>query len=108
MGLLIDCETIFSTRLLRIAVGDTTPIPGMEHQQYVDNLEYESVSMADLLAEFRHLRQSNVLLASRLRRTELVRMGTASSLPVSANANLFIMGGHVAYHLNIIRKRLNR
>ena len=108
MGHLIDCERIFSTRLLRIAVGDTTPLPGMEHQQYVDNLDYESVDMVELLAEFGHLRKSNVLLASRLSRTELIRMGTASGLPVSANANLFIMGGHVAYHLNIIGMRLNR
>ena len=107
MGHLIDCERIFSTRLLRIAVNDTTPIPGIEHTQYVDNLDYDSVSMRALLDEFDHLRKSNALLADRLNRESLARMGTASDLPVSANANLFIMGGHVAYHLEIIRKRLN-
>ena len=108
MGHLIDCERIFSTRLLRIAVNDPTPIPGIEHTIYVDNLDYESVTMNDLLDEFGHLRKSNALLASRLSREALLRTGTASDLPVSANANLFIMGGHVAYHLEIIRKRLSQ
>ncbi len=108
MGHLIDCERIFSTRLLRIAVNDPTPIPGIEHTIYVDNLDYESVTMNDLLDEFGHLRKSNALLASRLSREALLRTGTASDLPVSANANLFIMGGHVAYHLEIIRKRLGQ
>ncbi|MEM7784592.1 MAG: DinB family protein, partial [Planctomycetota bacterium] len=30
MGHMIDCERIFSTRMLRIASGDTMPMPGMD------------------------------------------------------------------------------
>lgn len=108
MGHLIDCERIFSTRLLRIAVNDRTPIPGIEQNDYVDNMDYENVSMTALLAEFEHLRRANVLLAERLTPESLENMGTASGLPVSAKANLFILGGHVAYHMEIIRKRLGQ
>ena len=106
MGHLIDCERIFGTRVLRIAVNDQTPNPGMEHRAYVDNLDYDAVSMSELLAEFGHLRQANVLLAKRLTNASLAHVGMASDLPVSANANLYIMGGHVAYHLEIIQQRL--
>ena len=106
MGHLIDCERIFSTRLLRIAANDPTPIPGMEQNIYVDNLDYETVTMSDLLAEFEHLRRSNVLLAKRLTPESLENMGTASDAAVSAKANLFILGGHVVYHAEIARRRL--
>lgn len=106
MGHLIDCERIFSTRLLRIAANDPAPIPGMDQNIYVDNLDYETVTMNDLLAEFEHLRRSNVLLANRLTPESLENMGTASDAPVSAKANLFILGGHVAYHAEIAKRRL--
>ena len=108
MGHLIDCERIFSTRLLRIAVGDTTPIPGIDQNIYVDHLDYNTVTMSALLEEFDHLRSANLLLAKRLAPESLENMGMASEEPVSAKANLYILGGHVAYHLQIIRRRLGR
>ena len=106
VGHLIDCERIFSTRLLRIAVGDTTPLPGMNQDIYVSSLDYDSTSMQALLDEFSHLRQANVLLAKRLNTENLGCWGTASDYPVTAKANLFILVGHVEYHFAIIRQRL--
>ena len=66
VGHLIDCERIFSYRALRIAVGDTTPIPGIDQNRYVDQLDYSSVSMSEILTEFRYLRSANVELAKRM------------------------------------------
>jgi len=106
VGHLIDCERVFSMRMLRIAVGDETPIPGIDQNHYVANLDYENVSMADLLDEFSHLRKSNMLLAKRLPLGALDRRGIASDNPVSARANLYILVGHVAYHFAIIKQRL--
>ena len=106
VGHLIDCERIFSTRLLRIGVGDETPIPGIDQNDYVANLNYDSVSMHDLLDEFSQLRHANVRLAGRMTEDSLRRMGVASEKPVSARANLFILAGHVVYHVNIIQQRL--
>ncbi|MFK7735041.1 MAG: DinB family protein [Pirellulaceae bacterium] len=106
MGHLIDVERIFSTRMLRIGVGDPAPLPGMDQDLYVANLDYEQVSMADLLGEFSGLRRANVLLAKRMSAENLALYGVASDQPVSAKANLFILAGHVEYHVQIIRKRL--
>ena len=106
MGHLIDCERIFSTRLLRIAVNDSAPMPGIDQDVYVDNLDYETVTMSDLLDEFACLRRANVLLANRLTAESLENMGTASDAAVSAKANLFILGGHVVYHVEIAKRRL--
>ncbi len=106
MGHLIDCERVFSCRMLRIAVGDKTPIPGIDQNLYVANLDYTAPTMGELLDEFELLRKANVLLVRRLPADALSRMGTASNNPVSAKANLFILAGHVVYHLNIIKQRL--
>ena len=107
IGHLLDVERIFSTRMLRIGVGDTTPMPGMDQNDYVDGLDYENVSMTALLDEFAALRESNRLLAMRLGSESLARTGTASDCKVSARANLYILVGHVEYHAEIIRQRVN-
>ena len=106
MGHLLDCERTFGSRLFRIAAGDATPIPGIDQNQYVENMNYDDVSMKSLLNEFKLLRQANVLLVQRLTQESLENMGVASDNPVSAKANLFILAGHVIYHLEIIKKRL--
>lgn len=106
VGHLIDCERIFSMRMLRIAVGDETPIPGIDQNEYVANQDFENVSMNSLLEEFSHLRKANILLAKRLPPGSLDRRGTASDNPVSARANLYILVGHVAYHFAIIKQRI--
>lgn len=106
VGHLIDTERIFATRLLRIAVGDPTPNPDFEQNSYVAGLSYDSVSMKSLLDEFATLRKSNSLLLRRLDEEQLSRTGTASDRELSARAIPFLMGGHVEYHLEIMKSRL--
>ena len=78
LGHLIDVERIFSTRALRIGVGDETPIPGIDQNIYVDGFDYNVASMKDLLDEFTFLRNANVMLAGRMSDKALSRRGTAS------------------------------
>lgn len=106
VGHVIDTERIFATRLLRIAVGDATPNPDFEQNSYVAGLDYEGVSMKQLLDEFSALRTSNALLLRRLGEEQLARMGTASGRDLSARAIPFMMGGHFVYHFEIMAKRL--
>ena len=106
IGHLIDCERIFSHRLNRIAVGDETPIPGIDQNKYVSAIDYSPVPMTNLLDEFEHLRIANCLLCDRLSIASMTNMGIASDNPVSARANLFILAGHVRYHLEIIKQRI--
>ena len=108
VGHLIDVERIFSTRMLRIGVGDETPIPGIEQNSYVAAIDYDAVTMDVLLAEFTALRNANVILVQRMGTENLARRGVASGAPVSARANLFILCGHVEYHAEIVRQRLGR
>lgn len=106
VGHLIDVERIFSYRMLRIASGDQTPIPGYEQDSYVESRDYQVVDMNSLLDELEHLRAANVLLVRRLSSEALERRGVASGHVSSARANLFILVGHVEHHAAIIRLRL--
>ena len=106
-GHLIDCERIFSNRLNRIAVGDQAPIPGIDQNKYVSEIDYTPIPMANLLSEFEHLRIANCLLCDRLPLNSMMNMGIASDNPVSARANLFILAGHVRYHLEIVKRRVD-
>lgn len=106
VGHLIDVERIFSTRMLIVGVGDTTPIPGMDQNDYVAGLNYEDVELSSLLDEFAALRTANVLLASRMEDSSFAHIGTASDCRVSARALLYILSGHVEYHAAIMKKRV--
>lgn len=106
VGHLIDTERIFSTRMLRIAVGDPAPNPDFEQNSFVAGLDYETVSMTDLLSEFAAQRKSNSLLIRRLNEEQLSRSGTASGRDISARTIPFLIGGHFVYHLDIMKQRL--
>lgn len=103
IGHINDTERIFSYRALRIARGDTTPLPGFEQDAYVAATHFNTRSLANLVDEFDAQRRANVLCFQPLTEAELTRRGTASNNPVSARALLYIMAGHVAHHIHSLR-----
>jgi uncharacterized damage-inducible protein DinB len=105
LGHLTDVERIFSYRLLRISRGDTTPLPGFDENTYVPAGAFDERPLRDLAAEFRAVRLSSMALASGLPPASWSRMGQASGKPVSARALAYIMVGHVAHHLGVLRER---
>jgi len=90
----------------RIGVGDETPIPGIDQQMFGNGIDYSSLSMHNLLEEFGCLRQASVLAVNRLSDAALGNLGIASDATLSSRASLFILVGHVEYHMKIIRDRL--
>lgn len=102
---LIDAERIFAYRILRISRGDETPIEGFEQDGYIENSNANNRSFAELLNEFELQRQSNILLISNLSDDAAARMGTASGVPVSVRALVYISAGHVRHHLGILNER---
>jgi DinB family protein len=105
LGHLTDAERIFSYRLLRIARGDATPLPGFEENSYVPAGRFDARPLKDLLAEFRAVRLSTTTLVGGIPSTAWSERGTASGKPVSARALVYIMVGHVAHHLGVLRER---
>jgi hypothetical protein len=105
LGHINDGERMFAYRVLRISRGDVTPIEGFEQDGYNENAHSNSRKIADLLEEFRLLRTANMFMLNNLNEQDWLRIGTASGLPVSVRALAYIMAGHVAHHVNILRER---
>ena len=106
VGHLIDAEKLFGWRAHRFGCGDKTPLPGMDQNPYVDAINYEKVSIASLIDELDHTRQSNIAFLKRLEAASWDCVGTADGNPITVRALAYILVGHVNHHFAIIRKRL--
>lgn len=105
LGHLCDAERIFSYRLLRIARGDATPLPGFEENDYVPPGRFDDRPLPMLLTEFRAVRMSTVALAEGIPADAWGLWGEASGNPVTARALAYIIVGHVAHHMGTLRER---
>ena len=105
IGHVIDTERIFAYRALRIARGDTTPLPGFEQDDFVRGADFDERAWASLMAELAAVRASSLALLEGLTDEQQRRMGTASGTPMSARAAACIIGGHERHHAAILRER---
>jgi uncharacterized damage-inducible protein DinB len=105
IGHIADTERIFQYRLLRIARGDTTPLPGFDENAYVAAAGSDAHPLDELLREFAAVRGATLALVHGLDAAAWARRGTASGAEVSARAVLYILAGHAEHHLRILRER---
>jgi len=105
LGHLTDAERIFGYRLLRIARGDRTPLPGFDENAYVPAGRFDSRPLRSLMDEFRSVRLSTLAMIQGLPLEGWTRRGEASGLPISARALAYIIPGHVSHHLGVLRDR---
>lgn len=105
LGHITDTERVMSYRLLRIARGDTTPLPSFEESLFVSNAHFGRFTISALLGDFATVRQSTLALVRQLEDDAWLRIGNASDKNVSARALAYIMAGHANHHFNIIRER---
>lgn len=106
MDHMVDAERIFGYRLLRIARGDVTPLPGFDELHYAVASEEKPAPLADIAESFDSLRRANVLLVRNLPEAAWDRHGTSNGFPISVRALAYILAGHVFHHDKILRKRL--
>jgi hypothetical protein len=100
-----DTERVFGYRLLRIARGDATPLPGFEQDAWVPHSCANARAMSSLLLEFAAVRAATLALLDALPAEAWARKGTASGHTISVRALAYIAAGHERHHLAIIRER---
>ncbi|MEF2964621.1 DinB family protein [Paenibacillus sp. M1] len=105
LGHITDTERIFSYRLLCIARGDKTPLPGFEEGLYAVNSPADRMTLNELLQDFAAVRISTLSLFRQLQDEEWERVGTFSGNPGSAKVLAYLIAGHSIHHLRIIRER---
>lgn len=105
LGHVIDGERVFSYRALRMARGDTTPLPSFDQDLFVANAGSDRRTLADLSAEFRHLRSANLILFRSLSPEDWERHGTASNVPCVVCMFPWILVGHELHHRRVLVER---
>jgi hypothetical protein len=102
---MIDVERVMSYRAFCISRNDKTSLPVFDHDNYVVESNVSSRTIADLMEEFEAIRAITILQFQHFTDEMLVRIGTASSFPVSPRALGFIIIGHEAHHMKILKER---
>ena len=105
VGHFIDAERVLGYRVLCIARGDQTPLPGFDEQTYARQSRHDEYPLIELIREFETVRSGHLLLLRHLGEAAWTRLGTANANPVSVRALAFIMAGHVRHHLGVLQSR---
>jgi hypothetical protein len=105
LGHITDTERIFAYRALRVARTDQTPLPSFDQDLYVRASEADRCDWGELLEEFKYVRRASALMFRHLPEAAWLRTGTASNAPISVRALAYIIIGHAAHHLDILRER---
>jgi len=108
VGHVIDAERIFAYRALVIARGERQPLPGMDQDEYMAGADFDARTLAGLADEFEAVRRSNVLMLRAFTPEAWARRGTASDNEVTVRALAYILAGHEAHHVRVLRERYLR
>ncbi len=102
---LIDAERIFNYRMLRMARKDTTPLSGFDENQYINQNNFDHLTLQNILDEFVAVRQSTLAMIANLTPDCLQNTTNVNQNRVSLRAMIFIASGHQRHHLQIIKQR---
>jgi uncharacterized damage-inducible protein DinB len=105
VGHLIDSERVFVYRAMRFARNDKTPLSGFEQDDYVRSANFDERQLADLAQEFEYVRLGAIQFFKSLTEEAWSRRGAANDNEVSVRALAYIMAGHEAHHVSVLRTK---
>ena len=105
LGHMVDAERIFAYRALRIARGDTTPLPGFEENDFARTAGADARTVADIVSELLVVRDATVRLFQSFPDDAWVRSGMVNNGQVSVRALAYIIAGHATHHRSVLRDR---
>ena len=100
-----DGERVFSARAFWFARGYTDALPCFEQDVAVQMAQANNTSWADLVEEFKYVRLGTISFFKSLPDEAWERTGVASDNPVSVRALAYIIAGHVAHHIGVLREK---
>jgi DinB superfamily len=100
-----DAERVFAFRAMWFARGFNDPLPSFEQNVASNAAQADEHSLASYSEEFRHIREASLSLFGNLPTEAWTRTGVASGNAVTVNALAYIIPGHVAHHVTILRER---
>jgi hypothetical protein len=100
-----DHERIMTYRALRFSRKDTTVLPGYDQDLLVANGRANDLSLADLLDDFRNVRQATKTLVKNLSPEQFKLKGTAWKFELTVEEFLRATIGHELHHITVIRDK---
>lgn len=100
-----DTERVFLFRALWFARGFQDPLPSFDQNIGVAGAEADKVFWARHLEEFRSIRLATLNFFRNLQPEGWMRSGIASDNPFTVRALAYIIAGHAAHHIAVIRER---
>jgi hypothetical protein len=105
LGHINDGEHMFPYRALRFSRNDKNNLEGFNQNEFVNESCFDKVSLANLLDEFVKTREANIVMFKNFADDMWGRRGTASNNEITVRAIPYIMFGHAAHHLNVIKEK---
>ena len=100
-----DTERVFSFRAFWFGRGFRDALPSFDQTISAEAARADEYSWASHVHEFRKIRQATLALFHNLPGEAWVRSGIASGNLVTVNALAYIIAGHVAHHIAILKER---
>jgi hypothetical protein len=100
-----DTERVFAYRALWFARGFDTALPGFDQNVAVPTAAAEQFSWTSHVEDFRAVRAGTLTFFRNLPEEAWGRSGVASGNPVTVRALAYIIAGHVAHHVALLRER---
>ena len=101
----VDAERIFAYRALCFARKDHTSLPGFDENTYADNSKADKRKWDELVGEFKVVRMASEYMFTSFDDEQLEATGTANNNSVYVLAVGYILVGHCAHHMKIIKER---
>jgi hypothetical protein len=105
VGHLNDAERVFAFRAFWFARGFDSSLPSFDQDIAVTSAGSDARSWPSLIDEFQTVRAASLSLFNNLPADAWMRRGTASGNPFTVRALAYIVAGHVAHHVGIVRER---
>jgi len=100
-----DCERVFLGRALWFARGFNDALPSFDQEIAAAGAEANDTPWTQLVDEFRVVRLGTLSFFGNLPADAWSRSGIASDNPVTVNALAYIIAGHTAHHINVLKDR---
>jgi hypothetical protein len=105
LGHVNDTERVFMFRALWFARGFEDRLPSFDQEIGFKAADSDNVSWASHTDEFRAIRATTLAFFRNLPEDAWLRSGIASDSSVTVRALAYIVAGHAAHHLAILRER---
>ncbi len=100
-----DTERVFNFRAFTFARKDPNTLASFNENEYANNSNANNRNATDLLEEFLAVRNSTQLLFASFSDVQLDTIGKASSYEMSVRAIGYMIAGHFAHHINVLKER---